>query len=79
MPATTKERLRQIVEELDEEQAADAIHLLDGRYVPKQRVRRELPAWVGAGRTKGGETDVSARGREILRAELGQGEATHPC
>ena len=70
---TTKERLHHLVDELDEAQAAEVLHLINDRFIPSQRApRRKLPAWVGSFRSKTGETDVSDRADEILRAELSE-------
>ena len=75
---TTKERLHQLVDALDDEEAVSVLHLLS-EHMPRQRARRKLPSWVGSGRSKHGETDVASRAKEILQAELGSGPAAHPC
>lgn len=67
----TKERLRELVDGLDPEQAADAFLLLDGRYVPRQRTRRALPSWVGAFSSDADGREGARRHKDILREEIG--------
>src|SRR5262245_21532653 len=69
----TKERLRELVDGLDAEQAADALHLLGGRYVPRRRTCRALPSWVGAFSSDADSGEGARRHKDILREEIGFG------
>lgn len=70
---TTKERLIDLVERLDEIQAAEALTLLAARYGEPSEIGHRLPAFVGMGHS--GRSDLGRRAKEILREELG-GQAT---
>jgi len=70
---TAKEQLIDLVEHLDEFEAADALDLLAARYGKPPKVERRLPAFVGMGHS--GRGDLGRRAKEILREELG-GHAT---
>lgn len=69
----TKERLRDLVDGLDAEQAADAFHLLEGRYVSRRRNCRAVPSWVGAFSSDVDDRQGARRHKEILREEMGLG------
>lgn len=71
----TKERLRELVDGLNAEQAADALHLLDSRYGSQQCNRRALPSWVGAFSSDADDRQGARRHKDILRDELGLGNA----
>jgi hypothetical protein len=64
---TTKEQLRQLVDDLDEGQAAEALELLRKRYAAPIG-RRRLP-FVGALHA---EPDFAERSEDILRDGLGR-------
>jgi hypothetical protein len=64
---TSKEQLIDLVEQLDEDQAAEALDLLQPRYAPPSG--RRLPAFVGLGHS--GVGDLGRRAKEIVRNELG--------
>jgi hypothetical protein len=65
---TTKEQLRQLVNDLDDGQAAEALELLRARYARPTMVRRRLPFVA----TLHAEADFAARSEDILREELGR-------
>jgi hypothetical protein len=65
---TSKERLRDLVEHLDEAQSAAALDLLAARFT-EQTGERELPSFVGMGHS--GQGDLGRRAKEIVRKELG--------
>jgi hypothetical protein len=65
---TSKEQLIDLVERLDEEQAAETLDLLQPRYASTSG-RRRLPAFVGLGHSGAG--DLGRRAKEIVRNELG--------
>jgi hypothetical protein len=70
---TTKELLFDLVERLDESEAADALELLTARYGKVSAEERQLPAFVGMGHS--GRTDLGRRAKEILRDELARRRA----
>lgn len=65
---TTKEQLRQLVDGLDEGQAAEVLELLRKRYAAPSGHRRRLP-FVG---TLHAEADFAERSEDILRDSLGR-------
>jgi hypothetical protein len=65
---TRKEQLIDLVERLDETQAAEALDLLWARYAQLSG-ERELPAFVGTGHS--GQGDLGRRAKQIVRDELG--------
>lgn len=65
---TTKERLIDLVEHLDDAQAAEALELLAARY-PQSARSGDLPAFVGMGHS--GRGDLARRAKEIIRREFG--------
>jgi hypothetical protein len=69
---TAKEQLRELIDELDEEQASRALSVLStlaGR-VPGQRVARRLPRSLG--HAGSGRSDLSERVDEILAEGFGR-------
>lgn len=66
---TTKEQLIDLVESLDETEAAEVLRLLDVHYGKTLEAKRRLPAFVGMGHS--GRSDLGRRAKEILREELG--------
>jgi hypothetical protein len=70
---TAKDQLIDLVETLDEIEAADVLNLLAARYGKPPKVERRLPAFVGMGHS--GRGDLGRRAKDILRDELG-GHAT---
>ncbi|MGH8968161.1 MAG: hypothetical protein ACRDXB_22940 [Actinomycetes bacterium] len=68
---TAKERLREIVEGLDDAQAERALNALAALgAVPVQRAARPLPRSVGHGSS--GRSDLSARVDDILAEGFGR-------
>lgn len=65
---TTKELLIDLVEHLDDTQAAEALELLSARY-PQSARFDDLPAFVGMGHS--GRGDLARRAKEIVRREFG--------
>jgi hypothetical protein len=66
---TSKERLRELVDGLPEDQAAELLRLASELYaVPEQR--HSLPAFVGIGDS--GQSDVSERVDEDLAEGFGR-------
>ena len=65
---TVKEQLRSLVDDLDEDQAAEVLDLLRERLKRPVGTRRALP-FVG---TLDAEPDFAERSEEILREELGR-------
>ena len=70
---TAKEQLTDLVEHLDEFEAADALNLLAAWYGKPPKAERRLPAFIGLGHS--GRGDLGRRAIEILREEL-DGHAT---
>jgi hypothetical protein len=66
---TPKEQLIDLVERLDEAEAAEVLKLLSSRYGELPKGERRLPAFVGMGHS--GRSDLGRRAKEILRDELG--------
>ena len=67
---TVREQLHQLVEELPENRADDALEAL--RLIARTPVRAGRPGFVGIVNT--GETDLGRRAKDVLRAELGEPE-----
>lgn len=65
---TTREQLRQLIEQLPEERTGDALEAL--RLIARTPVRTGRPGFVGIANT--GETDLGRRAKDVLRAELGE-------
>jgi hypothetical protein len=65
---TSKEQLIDLVEHLDEAQAAEALDLLAARF-QERTGERDLPTFVGMGHS--GQSDLGRRAKEIVRKELG--------
>jgi hypothetical protein len=66
---TSKDKLRQLVERLPEDQADELFRLAVERYgIPDQR--RPLPAFVGIGDS--GRTDISERVDDLLAEGFGR-------
>ncbi|GAA4684586.1 hypothetical protein [Phytohabitans rumicis] len=65
---TSKEQLIDLVEHLDEAEAAEVLDLLASRYAHRPG-ERKLPAFVGMGHS--GQGDLGRRAKEIVRKELG--------
>lgn len=64
---TAKDRLRSLIEALNENQATEALELLATRY-GKATGERPLPAFVGMGHS--GRCDLGCRAKDILRNQL---------
>jgi hypothetical protein len=64
---TTKERLHQLVDQIDNEQAGELLRLADALL--DRPASRPRPSWVGA--LTSAEPDLAERSEEILRTELG--------
>jgi hypothetical protein len=65
---TTRERLHRLVDDLSEDQAAEALALLESQLA-QEADAADLPEFFGMLRS--GKGDLAARSDEILRAELG--------
>ena len=63
---TTRERLRRLVDDLSEDQAAEALALLKSQLAEEPEA---LPEFFGM--LHSGKGDLAARSDEILRAEFG--------
>jgi hypothetical protein len=63
-----EQQLHQLVEELPEDRAGDALEAL--RLIARTPVRTGRPGFVGIANT--GETDLGRRAKDVLRAELGE-------
>jgi hypothetical protein len=61
---TSKEQLLDLVEHLDEAQAAEVLDLLATRF-SERTGERDLPSFVGMGHS--GEGDLGRRAKEIVR------------
>jgi hypothetical protein len=67
---TKREQLHQLVEELPESRASDALEAL--RLIARVPQRTGRPAFVGIANT--GETDLGRRAKDVLREEFGEPE-----
>ncbi len=65
---TTRERLHRLVDDLNEDQAEEALALLESQLT-EEREPEALPEFFGM--LHSGKGDLAARSDEILRAELG--------
>jgi hypothetical protein len=65
---TTRERLHRLVDDLSEDQAAEALALLESQ-IAQEAEPPALPEFFGMLRS--GKGDLAARSDEILRAEFG--------
>ena len=66
---TTRERLHRLVDDLSDDEAAEALALLESQ-VPDQVEPAALPEFFGM--LHSGKGDLAARSDEILRAEFGR-------
>jgi hypothetical protein len=66
---TTRERLHRLVDDLSDDEAAEALALLESQ-VPDQAEPAALPEFFGM--LHSGKGDLAARSDEILRAEFGR-------
>jgi hypothetical protein len=65
---TTRERLHRLVDDLNEDQAEEALALLQSQLA-EEHAPEALPEFFGM--LHSGKGDLAARSDEILRAELG--------
>jgi hypothetical protein len=65
---TTRERLHRLVDDLNEDQAEEALALLESQLA-EEPAPETLPEFFGMLRS--GKGDLAAQSDEILRAELG--------
>jgi hypothetical protein len=68
---TEREQLHQLVEEVPDDRAGDALEAM--RLIARAPRRTGRPGFVGIANT--GETDLGHRAKDVLRAELGEPEA----
>jgi hypothetical protein len=66
---TTRERLHRLVDDLSDDEAAEALALLESQ-VAEQTEPAALPEFFGM--LHSGKGDLAARSDEILRAEFGR-------
>ena len=66
---TTRERLHRLVDDLSDDEAAEALALLESQ-VAEQAEPAALPEFFGM--LHSGKGDLAARSDEILRAEFGR-------
>lgn len=66
---TTRERLHRLVDDLSDDQAAEALALLESELV-EESAPQALPDFFGM--LHSGKGDLAARSDEILRDEFGQ-------
>lgn len=65
---TTRERLHRLVDDLSEDQAAEALALLESQLA-QEAESAAMPEFFGMMRS--GKGDLAARSGDILRAEFG--------
>jgi hypothetical protein len=66
---TTRERLHRLVDDLNDDQAAEALVLLESQLAEEPQPAT-LPEFFGM--LHSGKGDLAARSEEILRAEFGR-------
>lgn len=67
---TTRERLHELVDQLDDAAAEQLLHAATALTAPTARAQgTAVPGFVGS--VHSGQADTSTRAKEILRAELG--------
>jgi hypothetical protein len=71
--STPREELRELVEQLPDEQVSAVLSDVKARLVPVRQERSWPPAWFAA--AEGSSPDVSERAEEILGEELGRHSA----